>query len=267
MTPEHDLLREDLGLYALGTLDVEARAAVERHLATCEACRTELETLAPVVDVLARAVPQVDPPAALRERVLASMVSTVDEDRGSARSAQRAAWLAVAATVVLCLALAAYALRLQARIDDLTSRLSDAERLLQTARGEMVETRRALDAAQSDVRVLLAPDVTRVTLTGEGSTPRATARAYYSPTEGLLFTASNLRPLPETQVYQLWLVTAAAPVSAGLVPLQTPGSATVLLPTPAGAGAPVAFAVTIEPAGGVPAPTGERVLIGLVTAS
>ncbi|MGE3841163.1 MAG: anti-sigma factor [Vicinamibacterales bacterium] len=271
MTPDHDLLRDDLGLYALGVLDPEARAAVEGHLAMCETCRGELECLTPVVEALALTVPSLQPPAALRSRVLSSVAPPQAPANqalsGTPSRAPRWAWLVAAAAVALCVGLGTYAATLQARIENLSNRLADAERLLQAARGDMVEARRALDAAQSDVRVLLSPDVTRVVLSGEGSTPAATGRAYYSPAEGLLFTASNLRPLPETQVYQLWLVTAAAPVSAGLIPLPASGTSTVLLPSPAGAGVPVAFAVTIEPAGGVPAPTGERVLLGLVAAS
>ncbi len=266
--PGHDSIRDDLGLYALGALDADARASFEVHLATCPECRAELAQIAPVIEALSQSVPQVDPPAGLRDRVLA-LVHPAGRTASapSVGGVARWAWLAAAAAVVISVGLGGYAMRLQARIDDLSSQLSAADRALQAAREETIEARRALDGAQSDVRVLLAPDLTRVVLAGEGSTPAASGRAYYSPSEGLLFTARNLRALPESQVYQLWLVTAAAPVSAGLLPLETTGSTTVLLQPPAGAGAPVAFAVTIEPAGGVPAPTGERVLLGVVAAS
>ena len=38
----------DVGAYALGLLEDQDRAAFEAHLATCDACRGELETLSPV---------------------------------------------------------------------------------------------------------------------------------------------------------------------------------------------------------------------------
>jgi anti-sigma factor RsiW len=39
----HERVREQLSDYVEGELDAAARAAVDRHVATCAACRTELE--------------------------------------------------------------------------------------------------------------------------------------------------------------------------------------------------------------------------------
>ena len=57
------------------------------------------------------------------------------------------------------------------------------------------------------------------------------------------------------------MVTPAGPLSAGLLSLDPQGGGLVVdnTTTPE---RPAAFAVTIEPAGGVPAPTGARVLVG-----
>ena len=64
-------------------------------------------------------------------------------------------------------------------------------------------------------------------------------------------------------MYQVWVVTGQAPVSAGLL---TPGpdrrGAQTFFNTPPDIPAPAAVAVTIEPAGGVPAPTGDMYLVG-----
>ena len=38
----------DVGAYALGLLEEQDRAAFESHLATCDACRAELDTMSPV---------------------------------------------------------------------------------------------------------------------------------------------------------------------------------------------------------------------------
>ena len=42
---EHEQFAEDLALYALNALEGEDRANLEKHLATCSACRLELEQL------------------------------------------------------------------------------------------------------------------------------------------------------------------------------------------------------------------------------
>lgn len=45
--------RDSLGLYQLGSLGPGERTDVERHLATCPACRTEFDQLGEVVAALA----------------------------------------------------------------------------------------------------------------------------------------------------------------------------------------------------------------------
>jgi anti-sigma-K factor RskA len=90
----------------------------------------------------------------------------------------------------------------------------------------------------------------------------ARARALWSRQRGMVFTASNLPPLPPGRVYQVWVVTAQAPVSAGLLTPDAQGGGSVYFETPVDIAPPVAVAVTLEPAGGVPAPTGARYLIG-----
>ena len=91
----------------------------------------------------------------------------------------------------------------------------------------------------------------------------ARARALWSRSRGLVFTAANLPPAPAGKAYQVWVVTAQAPISAGLLTPDSSGVGTQYYVTPADIAPPVAVAVTLEPAGGVPAPTGERYLIGM----
>jgi anti-sigma-K factor RskA len=78
----------------------------------------------------------------------------------------------------------------------------------------------------------------------------------------MIFSVSNLPAAPEGRVYQVWVVTANAPVSAGLLTPDASGSGSAYFETAPDIPPPVAVAVTLEPAGGVPAPTGERYLIG-----
>jgi len=112
------------------------------------------------------------------------------------------------------------------------------------------------------VAILTAPDVARVDLAGQPASPNASGRAFWSRSRGLVFNASNLPPLPAGRTYQLWVVTDQAPVSAGLLTPDAQGSFSDTFDTPVDIRPPVAVAVTIEPAGGVPAPTGERYLVG-----
>jgi anti-sigma-K factor RskA len=267
--PTHDDMRDDAGLYVLDALAPEDRRAFQRHLESCPQCRAEVDGLAPAVLGLAQAVPQIAPAPVLRERVLAAVAGTTHT---AARAASpkvgqgRWGWLAAAAAAVAAVALAGHALRLQTRIDALSARLSEAERTLAATRSDVVEARRALGEADDRVRILLAPDLRRVELAGQPPAAGASARAFHSPSAGLLFTAVNLPPLPAGRAYQLWVVTAQAPVSAGLLAVDASGAASSTIPPSPATAAPQAFAVTIEPAGGLPAPSGDMVLVGKVTA-
>ena len=130
----------------------------------------------------------------------------------------------------------------------------------------MADARRVAFEAQSQVAVLAAPDLARIDLAGQPVAPSATARAFWSRTRGLVFTASNLPAPPPGRAYQLWVLTAQpAPISAGMLSLDASGRVTARFDTPPDLPRPVAMAVTLEPEGGVPAPTGEKYLVGLAT--
>ena len=47
-TRSHDEYKENIGPYVLGALPELEAELLERHLATCESCRTEVEELQPV---------------------------------------------------------------------------------------------------------------------------------------------------------------------------------------------------------------------------
>ncbi len=105
----------------------------------------------------------------------------------------------------------------------------------------------------------------QIKLAGQPDAPAATASVVMSPTKGMVLTALNLPQLAAGKIYQLWVVTKQAPVSIGTFEVAADGSVTGTMPITEEAKLnPVAVAVTIEPAGGVPAPTGPKVLVGLL---
>jgi len=96
----------DVASYALGVLDERDTERFEEHLATCSECIVELESLLPVVDVLAEVdsrdfllVERADPDDGLFDRVL----SAVGEDRRRARRSRRLYTLAAAVVLVAML--------------------------------------------------------------------------------------------------------------------------------------------------------------------
>jgi hypothetical protein len=175
-------------------------------------------------------------------------------------------WLATAASLVLAAGLALYTAQLRARIAGLETELRDTRLRADAAQLQMAEAQRTAAGAQSAVAILTAADVARVDLAGQQPSPSASARAFWSRSRGMVFNASNLPPVPAGQTYQLWVVTAKGPISAGLLTPDAQGSVSAVFNTPADIPQPVAMAVTLEKAGGVPAPLGDRYLIGTVGA-
>ena len=85
----------DLAGYLLEQLEGADRAHVERHLAGCEACRTEVRELEPTVRLLAFAAPAVDPPAGLEGRVFLAVERAALAEASAIEEARprRRAWL------------------------------------------------------------------------------------------------------------------------------------------------------------------------------
>jgi hypothetical protein len=115
------------------------------------------------------------------------------------------------------------------------------------------------------VQLFAAQDTLHVVLTPVAGQQGGPATVEYNAQRGLLFYTGTLPAPAAGRSYQLWLVPVSGnPISAGVFAPDSGGRASVVLPPlPVGVTAK-AFAVTIEPAGGMPQPTGPKVQIGAV---
>jgi anti-sigma-K factor RskA len=85
--PDQDSFTESLAAFALGALGPDEAEALERHLEGCERCRVDLERLTPALQALPEAVEPLEPPPALRDRLMAEV--RADARAGAARAAGR----------------------------------------------------------------------------------------------------------------------------------------------------------------------------------
>ena len=268
MSGTHDDLVVLAPAYVLGALDPDERRTFEAHLASCDVCASEVRSLGRVTAGLAQTVPQVTPSAALRDRVLLAVGAREAPSRETSvrRRWAMGDWLAYAACVAVATMAGLYAMNLRARVESLEARLELAQTRLAAADRAMVDARRIAFETQSAMAVLAAADLTRVDLQGAPAAPQAAGRALWSRQSGMVFAATNLPPLPAGKIYQVWLVAGGPPVSAGLVAPDDTGRSVGIFRTPFDVTGPVTVAVTIEPEGGVPAPTGAFYLTGKSTA-
>ena len=227
---------------------------------------------------MASAVPQLDPPGALRDRVMAGVLG-IEQQRPVARpafgaeairleprrTAGPAQWMPLAASVALSFGLGGYAYSLQQRIASLEDQLTDARAQAADTLARAEATRRTLQVTQTHLDVLTAPDSTRVALAGQAPAPGASGRADWSGARGLAVSLENLPPLRPGRTYQVWLLTAGMPVSAGLLTPDPAGRSTSVYPVPQAGVVPTGIALTEEPDGGLPQPTGQPILVGLLS--
>jgi anti-sigma-K factor RskA len=238
--PIHDRFADAPALYAIGALPADERAAFEAHVRDCPICSAELRAFVPAAHALPLALPLVEPPPGLRDRVLTAAVGRPPKEAAHRIERLDLRWLTLAATLVLAAGLAVVWWSARVRMGAMESELRDARVRL---------------------AILSASDLTQVSLSGQAPAPAASGRAFLSRSRGAVFTASNLPPLPSGRTYQLWYLTSGAPVSAGLFKPDPAGGTTLTL-TPAAGTTPTGLAVSIEPEGGVSAPTGAIYLAG-----
>jgi anti-sigma-K factor RskA len=129
-TDSHQHFEEELAAYLLDALTDEEKRAFETHLATCEHCQARERWLRSSVEVLPSSVEQIEPPPALRERLLetvraeagASIVDAPEKEAAPERRRRRGRWLdrvalrpavaaAVAAVLIVAAGVTGYALR------------------------------------------------------------------------------------------------------------------------------------------------------------
>ena len=133
-----------------------------------------MASLQGVDEALASAVPQIDPPAALRDRVMASVLgSEPAEAREPRPAAAMAQWLPLAASLVLSVGLGGYAYSLQQRIAVLEDELTGA-------RAQAADTLARADATQRTLQAHAiasgCPDSARFDARRAGRTAAGTRR-------------------------------------------------------------------------------------------
>jgi len=253
MTATHSPRFEELiPAYALGALDGDDLRELEEHLETgCAECRRQLDLWQGDLEELAASVTPVAPSAQTRERILRVAGS-------SPRRWAPPGWLLLPVAALLLLAVWGVAgqVRLRGQVERLAA---ERDRLEQRVASLDQQVRRTSEA----LRVIASPGVQSVVLAGLGPTPGAAGQTYVNPRDGsALFYAFDLPALAPDKTYQLWIIHAGKPVSAGVFEVDQRGHATLRVEALGEIAETDVWAVTVEPRGGVPQPTGEMVLKG-----
>jgi anti-sigma-K factor RskA len=253
--------KELIPLHALGALDASTARTVEAYLrnASAEEQREaaefrEVAALLPFAS-LAPAVP-----AALKGELLTGPHRLLPQDNAASggpaqvlefqsraersRSARLTQWLAVAAALVL----AASSTFLYWQNSQL--------------RSERTQMAQQLAQARQEIAQMQAPATRVVAMQGQAA-PQASAKVFWdTERQQWIVTIFNLPAPPAGMDYQLWYVTKDAKLSAAVFRPNAQGQYELRLALPAGVPENLAAtAVTLEPQGGSPQPTGKFYLL------
>ena len=269
VTIDHDEAAALLDAYALDALDPAERDAVESHLASCARCRAELVELRRVTAGIGLSVAPEAPPEALRARTLERAVagrSTSAGRVGPPGARPLLPWLLAAASLLAALGASAYAWSLRGEVTALRALAAGASERIEALRTELQTLRQDAVRLQRTVSVASAPDLRRVSVSGMGRASAARGLALWSPSNGLVFMASQLPPLESGRGYELWVIppgTGAGPVSLGMLAVSADGTASQWTPLTSGL-ALETVAVSVEAAGGsaTGTPQGPIVMAG-----
>ncbi len=222
--------------YALDALDPDERGAYEAHLAGCERCQQELETFWTTTEALAVAASGPEPSPALRERILADIRTEPPQNVVPFEPRRRrvapvlGAVAAVAAVVALAIGLWA---------SDLSSQLD--------------ESRAALDRQRAAAAVLANPDSRSIALSSQDE-----GRLVVTPDGEAVLVVDDLGPAPAGKTYELWVVSdGGTPQPAGVFPGEDGRD---VVPVDGTVEVGQVVLVTVEPEGGVDAPTSDPIL-------
>jgi hypothetical protein len=274
---------------ALDALDPDELEAVLAHASDCESCSEELETLRGIVSQLGMATPrETATPREARERIKARLVARAAADaeaRGitaemrspdagrratddrtlparmiSILAWRRTEWIAAAASVLLIIGVGVLATVARDR-QNLRETLATTSTRERQARRSTDSLRSLLMSRDSLIAGITGGDVAVVRLTSSASR-EPTAMMFWDRTKNAwTFVAHNVPMPPAGRVYQLWLVTPRTKISAGTF-MPAKGEVMMRSTLALSRDSLRAVAVTDEPAGGMPQPTGQMTMQG-----
>ena len=232
---------ELLPAYALGSLEDEEVIQVAEHLDTCPACRTELLSYQAVADRLALAAPAAVPPPRLKQKILGQLQTPRHEPTTGPRRSWRQRIAGLFQRAAPAWGLASLALIALLVLSNLWwwQRASQEEPLV-ASDGMQVIAMAGTDAAPAAVGTLV--------ISGDG--------------EYGTLVVDGMPALDPNHQYQLWLIRDGQRTSGGVFSVNPEGYGALWISSPEPLSSYPAFGITIEPEGGSPGPTGDKVLGG-----
>jgi hypothetical protein len=241
--------------YAIGATDPEESHLVEMYLSECPEAVAELRQYAELAEQMLISVPPLKAPGRLSEKLLNAARNTPDNivqpnfqpERQKSGISRKRLWTGLVAAV--CGLLLASNLYWFAQVTNLENEQDDLQVILDH---------------QRQILASIGNNVTQVTLlnsTDDAFKEALVSVFWMSQLPPSLLYATNLPPLEDDHVYQVWLMRGEDPLSVGTFSIDEQGYGTLAFDEQDMSTIDI-IAITSEPEGGSDQPTMSPVLVG-----
>lgn len=297
-TITHEEAFEELASVALDTASPEVASAVRRHADACPECGPALAEMQETVASLGQLAPQAQinrgRSAGIRSRLVmraraerelrsAPVPGPPDIARGvasltgqgermtpgqtprvrteSVPARRNFNWYAIAATFALIVT-GAQLLRVTAERNRMREQVASVDTMTAVPQPAIDSMSSLLRQKDSMIAAMTGPDVKVIALMNQGARQPVGRMMWNRASDDWVMVTYNLRPPKPGMTYQVWLVTDNAKISAGTFKPDSAGKTFMHARYAMARNALRTVAVTEEPEGGMPAPTGPMVIAG-----
>ena len=239
MAENHRIFKDNLAAYALGALDAKETSALEAHLRTCDDCRLELADYQRVSTGLLTALPPQKPSPKLRRSLQKRLAGEVESVR------PRFNW-SLNRTLITGALVLLIGLNIVSVFEVLT------------VKNEQAELNKQYGSNQTAIAMLAYPSTQSFTFDQNG----ISGSLLVDKTRNMVGVfAWHLPPTPAGKTYQMWLIDPQGERTSGgfLIPDTDQPFVMSIIRSPLPLTGFTGMGVTLEPAGGSPKPTGEKI--------
>lgn len=275
-------IEELVSLYSLGALEGDDLKELEAYLKEdSQEIRKLVEENEIVASLLLHSAEDVNPPAYLREKVFEQIKSSEsvsnEVEKISFWKTFRPFWygLGGAAIASALFLIFNYSIKheydkQQIEISSLKNTLDEQNDKIETLKVELLEKDEQfakliqMSSMKTELVAFIEnPNVNVIDMRNLKPNLNSLGRVLWDKNkDSAIFCGLNLPQVPSDKTYQLWAIIDSKPKSFGVFDIDKRGNGVIRLASLNGSQNIQQFAVTLEPAGGVPQPTGEMYLAG-----
>ena len=258
----HEEFKEMIPTYVLSALDGEENRALSEHLSECGECQRELENWQATAATLSLGAEPLEPSPEVRDRIMTAIREESSQSRAESKAKSNVikfkspntagrtyspVWAIAAAVLFLVTAATLLIFWQESRRNN--RRIAELSTELQSERSE-------LDRSRKILQLMMSPGARMDELAGTNQMPEARAKLAHDKTGHAMLMANGLPPAPTGKEYQLWFIVGKKAMPGKSFSVDSSGKGMLEDQIPESARDSAIFAITLEPAGGVDAPTG-----------